>query len=93
MGCPVALQRNSAICPGCIVSCGGWMETTGADRVPEADGGEERACGWGKCHLTPGNSLLPVVFAHTQAPHGQAPRAARGILLVYFPIVGLPVIP
>lgn len=47
-GFPVALQRNSAICPGCTVSCGGWMETTGADGVPEADGGHGgMQSGWG----------------------------------------------
>lgn len=34
-GFPVALQRNSASCPGCTVSCGGCMETTGAVEVPE----------------------------------------------------------
>lgn len=45
MGFPVALQRNSAVCPGCTVSCGGWIETTGADGVPEADGGGERTRG------------------------------------------------
>lgn len=45
MGFPVALQRNSAICPGCTVSCGGWIETMGADGVPEADGGGERTYG------------------------------------------------
>lgn len=45
MGFPVALQRNSAVCPGCTVSCGGWIEIVGADGVPEADGGGERTHG------------------------------------------------
>lgn len=35
-GFPVALQRNSANCPGCTVSCGGWMETMGAAGAAEA---------------------------------------------------------
>ena len=37
IGCPVALQRNSAVWPGCTVSCGGWMETMGADGAAEAE--------------------------------------------------------
>lgn len=62
VGCPVALQRNSAIWPGCTVSCGGWMETTGADGVAEA---EERGDSvWGQGGVGPAptaSSLLPLL--------------------------------
>ena len=71
MGLPVALQRNSASCPGCTVSCGGWMETTGAEKVPAADEGGKGTCTQGgECRLTHTTVLLPTLSASRLALHG-----------------------
>lgn len=81
-GFPVALQRNSANCPGCTVSCGGWMETMGAAGAAEADRGGERTQGQGgACPLTHRNGLLAALFAATLAPMAICPQSSQRRLL------------
>lgn len=73
VGCPVALQRNSASCPGCTVSCGGWIDTTGADGAPEADGRKNMWLGEVSSEL-PGCSLC--FYSSPSGPFVH--RAGRG---------------